>query len=219
MKGKWGGWAILAILALVVWGFISGKIDAKGQAAGADAPTSAEVKAAKKELAALTVRPESTKAGYSRQKFMRSWAPHGHGCDTRDVVLQSQGVGEHTTTGCKISCPSTAKPCWMSPYDGKQYRDPADLQVDHVVALAEAWVSGASKWPSSTREKFANDTDQLVAVDSHDNESKGDQDPGEWMPSHGGCRYAVIYVHTKQAYGLTIDSTERAALARVLGKC
>lgn len=92
-----------------------------------------------------------------------------------------------------------------------------------MVALAEAWRSGASSWTTSRRQAFANDlgSSQLWAVTDNVNQSKGDQDPAEWTPPRAAfhCMYARSWIDVKWRYGLTVDSAERNALAALLDKC
>ncbi|MEU4742382.1 HNH endonuclease family protein [Actinosynnema sp. NPDC023658] len=169
------------------------------------------------QLAALTVAPEGKMTGYSRDRFPH-WSSQGEGCDTRDVVLQRQGADVRTAAGCKITGGS-----WTSAYDGVVVTDPGDLDIDHTVALAEAWRSGADKWTDEQREKFANDLGglQLIAVTASSNRSKGDQDAAKWKPPVQAywCTYARSVVSVKTLYALTIDPAERDALGAMLKTC
>jgi hypothetical protein len=87
------------------------------------------------------------------------------------------------------SCQPTSG-SWFSPYDGATWLDPADVDIDHVVPLAEAWRSGANTWTTSRRQSFANDLTgpQLIAVTDNVNQSKGDQDPSTWQPPRSTYR-------------------------------
>jgi hypothetical protein len=156
-------------------------------------------------------------AGYSRMHF-HIWASQGSGCDTRDVVLKRQGHGVKTSADCKIYQGS-----WTSPYNEKTYSDPHDLQIDHVVPLGNAWLSGAKTWTDDRRKAFANDLTrpQLLAVDSKDNEAKGDQDPSQWKPPNHDfwCTYATDWVTVKAYWKLTVTTAEKAALLDMLATC
>ncbi|XVS65730.1 HNH endonuclease family protein [Actinosynnema sp. CA-299493] len=169
------------------------------------------------QLAALTVAPEGKMTGYSRDRFPH-WSGQGDGCDTRDVVLQRQGADVRTGDGCKITAGT-----WTSVYDGKVVTDAGDLDIDHTVALAEAWRSGADKWTDEQREKFANDMGglQLIAVTAGSNRSKGDQDAAKWKPPVQAywCTYARAVVSVKTLYALTVDEAERDALGAMLKTC
>ncbi|MFI9006614.1 HNH endonuclease family protein [Actinosynnema sp. NPDC053489] len=169
------------------------------------------------QLAALTVAPEGKMTGYSRDRFPH-WSNQGGGCDTRDVVLQRQGADVKTADKCKIVSGS-----WTSAYDGAVVTDPGQLDIDHVVALAEAWRSGADKWTDEQREKFANDLGglQLIAVSATSNRAKGDQDAAKWKPPAQAywCTYARAVVSVKTIYSLTVDEAERDALGAMLKTC
>lgn len=169
------------------------------------------------QLAALTVAPEGKMTGYSRDRFPH-WSSQGEGCDTRDVVLQRQGADVQTGDGCKITAGS-----WTSAYDGKVVTDAGELDIDHTVALAEAWRSGADKWTDEQREKFANDMGglQLIAVTASSNRSKGDQDAAKWKPpvETYWCTYSRAVVSVKTIYSLTVDEAERDALGAMLKTC
>ncbi|MEU4767008.1 HNH endonuclease family protein [Actinosynnema sp. NPDC023794] len=169
------------------------------------------------QLAALTLAPEGKMTGYSRDRFPH-WSGQGDGCDTRDVVLQRQGADVQTGDRCKITSGT-----WTSVYDGKVVTDAGELDIDHTVALAEAWRSGADKWTDEQREKFANDLGglQLIAVTAASNRSKGDQDAAKWKPPVQAywCTYARAVVSVKTLYELTVDEAERDALAAMLKTC
>ena len=95
--------------------------------------------------------------------------------------------------------------------------------IDHVVALAEAWRSGAQHWTTSRRQSFANDLSgpQLIAVTDNVNQAKGDQDPSTWQPPRSGarCAYSKWWIHTKYRWGLHLQSAEKSALQSMLNTC
>ncbi|WP_214805367.1 MULTISPECIES: HNH endonuclease family protein [unclassified Exiguobacterium] len=170
---------------------------------------------AQSELNALTVKTEGTMTGYSRDLFPH-WSSQGGGCDTRQVVLKRDAdsyVG---------NCPVTSG-SWYSYYDGLTFTNPSDLDIDHVVPLAEAWRSGASSWTTTTRQAFANDLEgpQLIAVSASSNRSKGDQDPSTWQPTRSGasCGYSKMWIHTKSRWGLSLQAAEKTALQTMLNTC
>ncbi len=172
---------------------------------------------ARDELAALTVTAESSMDGYDRDKFPH-WSSQGNNCSTREVVLRRDGTDVTTGADCY---PDTGS--WYSVYDQQWVSDPSEVHIDHVVALAEAWRSGAASWTTSKRESFANDLDsqQLIAVSGESNMEKSDADPAEWKPSNTGyrCMYARSWIHVKYVYGLTVNDAERAALDTMLDRC
>jgi Protein of unknown function (DUF1524) len=168
-------------------------------------------------LDALTVASWAPMTGYSRDRFPH-WDSQGDGCDTRDVVLKRDGLGVVVGDGCKISAGT-----WVSPFDGRPVANPQDLDVDHMVPLANAWRTGASTWTDEKREEFANDLTrpQLIAVTESTNRSKGDQDPSEWRPPRQDywCIYAQNWVAVKAYWALSVTAAEKAALAEMLGTC
>ncbi|WP_245901117.1 HNH endonuclease family protein [Prauserella shujinwangii] len=97
--------------------------------------------------------------------------------------------------------------------------DPGDLDIDHIVPLAEAARSGARRWPEERRRAFANDPDVLVAVTATSNRQKGDQDPAEWLPDRDRCGYVARWVRIKHTYGLTADQAEADTIRSVLRRC
>ncbi|WP_435970196.1 HNH endonuclease family protein [Streptomyces sp. Qhu_M48] len=185
------------------------------------APTAAEVLNLVDAVEQLPLADEA-RAGYSRDSF-KHWNAGldlSDGCNTRAEVLLSEAIEAPTVAaGCKL-----AGGKWLSYYDGQEVNDPAKLDIDHMVPLAEAWDSGASNWGAKRREAYANDQDaatSLVAVTARTNRSKSDQDPREWMPplpdSH--CRYTSEWVATKLRWGLAVDQAEADALAVYAEAC
>jgi hypothetical protein len=168
-------------------------------------------------LDSLTVAPNGSMSGYSRDKFTH-WIGQGDGCDTRDVVLKRDGKNVKATTDCKITSGS-----WYSPYDDKTVTDPQDIDIDHMVPLAAGWRSGASKWTDEQRKQFANDLSrpQLFAVSLQSNRAKGDQDPSTWKPPNRAywCTYAQNWITVKSYYKLTVTQAEKSGLADMLATC
>lgn len=168
-------------------------------------------------LAELRVTPESSKTGYTRAQFGRGWDHHGK-CDTRELVINRGDPAARPDHQCKVRSGH-----WTSDYDGTQVTNPRDLDIDHLVPLAEAWRSGASSWTPQQRQQFANDLQdpQLLAVSASSNRAKGDQDPGTWRPSNHSywCTYATNYSQIKKRFNLTVDQREYTALADMLATC
>jgi len=163
----------------------------------------------------LVVAPELPDAGYDRGLFVHWVDADGDGCDTRCEVLAAER---------RTDLPGLPGGGWLSSYDGQTTGDPSQLDIDHVVALAEAWRSGASGWDPGRMEAFANDLDDpgaLVAVTGASNRSKGDADPASWRPSDPGdwCAFATDWTATKVRWGLTADPAEVAALRSILATC
>src|SRR5690606_9167331 len=97
--------------------------------------------------------------------------------------------------------------------------DPSELDIDHLVPLAEVERSGARDWSEAERQAYANDPDVLVAVTAASNRAKGDQDPATWLPKRDRCDYITGWVATKQRYDLTADQAEADAIRSVLARC
>jgi hypothetical protein len=180
-------------------------------------PLVASAAQASRDLKALDVAAARAITGYHRDYF-HTWDSQGHGCDTRDIVLRRDGTNVTVTSDCKI-----VSGTWTSPYNAKTYDSPRDIQIDHVVPLGNAWMSGANAWPNSKREAFANDLkdNELLAVDGSDNERKGDDDPSRWRPPNQDfwCTYAKDWISVKLTWKLTITSAEKSALDQMLHTC
>ncbi|WP_079031876.1 HNH endonuclease family protein [Streptomyces specialis] len=171
---------------------------------------------ARDQLAALTVADPRPMTGYSRDEFPH-WA-EVDGCTVRQLVLQRDGENVEVDDGCQ---PESGT--WFSPYEEQEYTDPADIDIDHMVPLANAWRSGADAWTEDEREAFANDLDhpQLLAVNDRVNSDKGDQSPDEWLPPAEAfhCTYALAWTSVKHTYELTVTEAERDQLGALLDTC
>jgi len=180
-------------------------------------PTPIAVSTAKTYLSELVVAVDSNVPAYERTLF-KTWDIISGTCDTRETVLKRDGTNVVTDSSCGATSGS-----WVSPYDGVATNLASDLDIDHLVPLKEAWVSGARDWTDAQREAFANDLTrpQLVAVTDNLNQSKGDKDIANWIPplSSYVCTYARAWVQVKHFYKLTIDSTEKTAISGILGGC
>jgi hypothetical protein len=172
-------------------------------------------------LAALRVAPEGLRAGYDRDLFQHWIDADGNRCDTREEVLiaESRSPAQIDFYGCKVVAGD-----WFSAYDGVSIDQPGELDVDHVVALAEAWDSGASAWDGTRRRDFANDlgyAGSLIAVTASSNRSKSDHDPAGWMPPRreSWCSFATDWVAVKVRWNLGADQAEISALRNAFATC
>ncbi|WBB68425.1 HNH endonuclease family protein [Micromonospora sp. WMMD812] len=172
---------------------------------------------AQSQLNALTVAAQGSTSGYSRDLFPH-WITVSGSCNTREQVLKRDG----SSVVVDSSCAATSGR-WYSPYDGATWTAASDVDIDHVVPLAEAWRSGASSWTTSRRQSFANDLSrpQLIAVTDNVNQAKGDQDPSTWQPplSSYRCTYSKMWITVKYNWGLTLQSSEKSALQSMLNTC
>ncbi|MFE9607520.1 HNH endonuclease family protein [Streptomyces sp. NPDC006012] len=185
-------------------------------AASAALPTPISGATARSYLAQLTVATEN-RTGYDRDLFPH-WITISGACNTRETVLGRDGSNVVTDSSCAATSGS-----WYSPYDGATWTAASDLDIDHLVPLAEAWDSGAGRWTTAQRQAFANDLTrpQLIAVTDNVNQAKSDQDPAEWMPSRTAyrCTYVRAWVQVKYYYDLSVDSAEKSALTNYLSGC
>lgn len=170
-------------------------------------------------IAKLPVADES-RTGYDRDKF-RHWVDEdSDGCSTRNEVLLAEAV---TAPEQGARCALTGG-TWHSYYDDTEVTEARKLDIDHMVALAESWDSGASEWTADRREAYANDLGSdisLVAVTAKSNRSKSDRDPSEWLPpaEAAQCQYAGEWVATKLRWELAADTAEITALKTLAAKC
>ena len=152
-----------------------------------------------------------------RLQTIPHWRKAGQNCDVRDTVLERDGTNIELS-GCNV-----VGGRWSSVYDDRTFTDPSDVDIDHMVPLANAWRSGADEWSDNERGDFANDLDrpQLFAVSASSNRAKGDQDPSQWKPPNRAywCRYAEDWIAVKHHWELTVTSDEKAALGDMLGTC
>jgi uncharacterized protein DUF1524 len=165
----------------------------------------------------LVVASEN-RTGYSRDLFPHWIDADGDGCSTRNEVLIAEADDPVSVgSGCSLSGGR-----WFSYYDRLSWTNPSDVDIDHMVPLAEAWDSGARTWTTSVRQSYANDlgdSRSLVGVTDNVNQEKGDQDPREWMPTYDKCRYLREWVAVKHRWRLTVDSGEKSALSSLAAGC
>ncbi|MEU9155627.1 HNH endonuclease family protein [Streptomyces sp. NPDC048417] len=205
----------LSILAAFT-GLIASVALFNSPSASAALPTPVSASTARTYLASLTVATE-VRTGYARDLFP-TWDTISGTCNTREWILKRDGSNVVTNSACTATSGS-----WYSPYDGATWTAASDVDIDHLVPLAEAWDSGARNWTTAQRESFANDVTrpQLLAVTDNVNQSKGDQDPATWMPSLTSyrCTYVRAWVQVKYYYDLSVDSAEKSALTSYLSAC
>lgn len=165
-------------------------------------------------LASVAVAEPSDRDSYDRKRFRHWIDADSNRCDTRCEVLLRE---------FRSDLPQAPVGGWLSLYDGVTVSESSDLDVDHMVPLAEAWVSGAYRWDDQRREDFANDLTPgaLLAVTASTNRSKSDRDPSEWLPPDRSswCRYATDWVVTKYRWGLSVDPLEFTDLSQILQGC
>lgn len=177
------------------------------------------------ELGSLPVAEKSGQSAYRREAFGKAWADEDrNGCDTRNDILARDltEIRVKPGRGCAV-----ASGVLRDPYSGERIEFTAgpetskEVQIDHVVALADAWASGARDWTPAQRQAMANDPVNLLAVDGVLNQQKGADDASEWLPPEKGhrCEYVARQIRVKAAYRLSVTTEERTAMLEVLATC
>ena len=187
--------------------------------------------AALTELAALPVKGRAPKTGYTREQFGPAWTDDvtvadGHnGCDTRNDILRRDLTGitfKPGTGDCAVLIGTLHDPYTGHIIDFRRGVGSSNaVQIDHVVALSDAWQTGAQQLSADQRQNFANDPLNLQAVDGPTNESKGDGDAATWLPPNKAyrCTYVGRQVAVKSKYHLWVTPAEHDAIARILDGC
>ena len=161
---------------------------------------------------------EDKNSGYKRSAFKHWIDADKNGCNTRAEVLMEEAIVKPKIgPKCKLTGGR-----WLSTYDGKTITNASQLDVDHMVPLAEAWRSGAWKWTGAQRQTYANDLDNseaLIAVTLSTNRSKGDKDPSLWMPAKDQCVYVQNWISIKVKYSLAVDVKESEKLNSFISTC
>jgi hypothetical protein len=175
-------------------------------------------------LETLEVKGRAPKAGYSREQFGAAWADvDRNGCDTRNDILNRDLRDRQWrpgTHGCVVVAGRLT-----DPYTGQALvfakADASAVQIDHVVALSDAWQKGAASWDAARRRAFANDPLELLAVDGPTNARKGDGDTATWLPPAKSyrCRFVARQVAVKARWRLWLTPAEHGAMGRELARC
>lgn len=221
---------IILVLAAIGWGIFdylaarNASLQTQDQAVLSEAnqQNSGTVTLASEALGKLAVKNSVSREGYSRDQFGAGWAEI-NGCDLRNLILKRDLSDSALDSD---NCTVLSGHLQEDPYTGasidfKRGRDTSDdVQIDHVVALADAWSKGAQQLSEESRRQFANDPLNLLAVDGPANMQKSASDASEWLPrAEYRCRYVARQVAVKTKYQLWITPTEQNAIMRVLGAC
>ncbi len=203
---------IAVALALALGGFV--------------APSQAAPVPAVDLLSQLAVKGRAPKTGYTRDQFGQAWADVDHnGCDTRNDILQrdlTEIVFKAGTHDCVVLSGTL-----IDKYSGEQINfirgnvTSLAVQIDHVVALSDAWQKGAFKLSKEVRTAFANDPLNLLAVKGSLNSQKGDGDAATWLPPLKSyrCKYIARQIAVKAKYSIWVTAAEKDAMVRILAKC
>lgn len=221
-----GGAVLLALLLAVGLGgcrITSGLDEADVVASGSGSKPSSGALATK-VLATLSVKGRSAATGYDREEFGTAWKDvDDNGCDTRDDILRRDLSDETFRSGTDDCVVLTGT--LEDPYTGTTIEfskdDASEIQIDHVVALQNAWVTGAAQWSATKRTEFANDPLNLLAADGSANMSKGSGDAATWLPENKSfrCDYVARQVAVKSKYGNWVTTAEKKAISGVLENC
>ncbi|NMW64191.1 HNH endonuclease [Mobiluncus mulieris] len=223
-----GDIALVILAGLCAWAVIPGlgpelaNLPTPGFSCQVKPHSKVDVVDAWQELCSLRLRQDSGPGGYKRD-FFGGWKDLDHdGCDTRAEILARDF--RHARF-------DSAKPCRLvggvfhDPYTGKTTSFTAApgavVQIDHVVALGDAWASGANQWSNTQRQKYANDPAVLLAADGKANQDKGKLAADGWMPQNKSfrCAYARQQINIKYRWDLSVTPPERQALLLALSRC
>lgn len=172
-------------------------------------------------LGALPVKGRAAKTGYERSQFGDGWQ-EVDGCDMRNIILARDLNDVVTNNKCQVTSgrlddPYTGKTVMFE--RGASTSD--NVQIDHVVALSDAWQKGAQQLSLKQREELANDPLELIAAEGAANQQKSDADAASWLPSNKAfrCQYVARQIAVKKKYNLWVTSAEKDAMVRVLATC
>ena len=178
---------------------------------------------AAKALGKLAVKGRAPKTGYSRSLFSDGWGSV-NGCDTRNFILRRdlRSITWRSVASCLV-----ATGILQDPYTGRTIsfvrgvQTSLAVQIDHVVAVSDAWQKGAQQLSGESRYSFYNDPLNLLAVDGPTNEAKRDGDAATWLPPNKSyrCAYVARQVAVKAKYKLWVTSAEKTAIQGILAKC
>ena len=190
------------------------------------APLEASTVTASAVLETLAVKGRAPKTGYERSQFGPAWSDvDRNGCDTRNDILNrdlTSIIYKPGTHNCLVLSGTL-----IDPYSGEKIAfergvaTSSEVQIDHVVALSNAWQTGAFKLTYEKRLAFANDPMNLLAVKGRLNSQKGDGDAATWLPPRKDirCAYVAQQIVVKAKYGLWVTPPEKAAMIGLLSKC
>lgn len=186
------------------------------------APRAQQTRLARELLAELPRKGRAPKTDYRRTQFGNGWQQFANGCDVRNDILRRDLRDVVVDARCKVQ-----RGTLHDPYTDKTItfmRGPHSsdkIQIDHVVALSNAWQTGAQQLPFERRVALANDPMNLLAVEGAANQEKGDADAATWLPPHKAyrCPYVARQISVKHHYSLWVTPGEAAAMERVLQGC
>lgn len=199
-----------------------------GFSAGLARVPSSELSRARALIRKVKVAEPAPGRSYNRSAFGTAWtddsdAPWAHDdCPTREQVLQRDMPDEafRSKPGDSLRC-VVASGTLSDPYTGRKIvftkERPQAVQVDHVIALSEAWQQGAWNWSRRQRVEYANDPLVLLAVDGPANVQKSDHGPAEWLPPNHGvwCALAVRRAQIELRFHLPATRLDKHTMMEV----
>ena len=173
-------------------------------------------------LNSLSVKGRAAKTGYTRAQFTHWSDLDRNGCDARNDTLKrdlTEVIYKAGTRDCKVIAGLL-----LDPFSGKVITfssTKSTIDIDHVVALSNAWQTGAAYFDKTKRQQIANDPLNLLAVDFSLNRQKGDGDAATWLPPLKSyrCDYVARQIAVKAKYGLWVTQPEKIAIIKLLEKC
>ncbi|SEQ27290.1 HNH endonuclease family protein [Arthrobacter sp. OV608] len=178
------------------------------------------------QLNSIPVKGRAPKTGYTRDEFGPAWADTDrNGCDTRNDILTRDLTDETFkpgTNNCVVMTGTLADKYTGTTITFTRGQDTSsDVQIDHIVALSDAWQKGAQQLNTDQRKELANDPLNLMAADGPTNSAKGDKDAATWLPPNKAfrCEYVARQTAVKAKYGLWVTQAEHDAIATILQGC
>ena len=180
-----------------------------------------ESKLARNVLEELEVKGRAPKTNYNREEFYKSW-PNVNGCSLRQIIIKREFGDSAVLDGCNVIAGK-----YIEPYTGQEMeftektQISKKIQIDHVVALSDAWQKGAQYMEKEVRYNMATDPLNLLAVESSANQQQSDGDAATWLPPNKlfRCQYVARQVSVKKKYSLWVTEAEHDAIAKVLESC
>lgn len=214
---------LFIISCLVLYAAVFTNIPPKADLVLRNKPTTALIQTdlATDVLNKLEIKDHDSKNDYARERFGADWLSTG-GCDTRNIILNRDLVDIVINDKCQVVSGKMADPYTGRVIEFKRGADTSgDIQIDHVVALSNAWQTGAQQLMADQRIKLANDPLELLAVDGKSNMDKSDGDAATWLPpnKYFRCQYVSRQIAVKQKYNLWVTQSEHDAILSVLNNC
>lgn len=222
MKQAQKVWRVIGAIIVVVGCGVALSAHPELQYSAAEQTKSTEATgAAVDTLETLSVKGRAPKTDYSREQFGDGWASAA-GCDTRNMVLKRDLKEVIVNAKCQV-----ISGVFDDPYTGQTIKftrgasTSSEVQIDHVVALSDAWQKGAQQLSLTERETLANDPLELLASSGAANQQKSDSDAASWLPSNKSfrCQYVARQIAVKKKYSLWVTSAEKEAIRAVLSTC